>query len=43
MQDLQNKLLHAYDGLPLDDLRKVMAHGYQTATLAGMADAGGQR
>jgi phage gp29-like protein len=39
MEALQAALLQAYDGLPLDDLRKVMAQGFQVAALAGMADA----
>ncbi|OHD27419.1 MAG: hypothetical protein A2Y38_05585 [Spirochaetes bacterium GWB1_59_5] len=39
MAALQAALLSAYDGLPLEDLRKVMAQGFQVAVLAGMADA----
>lgn len=38
MADLQTKLVNAYGGLPLDDLRKVMAQGFQVAALAGIAD-----
>ncbi len=38
MAALQDALLQAYGGLPLDDLRKVMAQGFQVAALAGMAD-----
>ena len=38
LADLQSALLQAYDGLPLEDLRKVMAQGFQVAALAGMAD-----
>lgn len=39
MEALQAALVEAYGGLPLDDLRKVMAQGFQVAALAGMADA----
>jgi hypothetical protein len=35
---LQTALVEAYGGLPLEDLRKVMAQGLQVAALAGMAD-----
>ncbi len=38
MQQLQAALTAAYGALPLDDLRKVMAQGFQLAALAGMAD-----
>jgi phage gp29-like protein len=38
MEALQTDLVNAYGGLPLADLRKVMAQGFQMATLAGMAD-----
>lgn len=38
MEDLQITLLNAYGGLPLGDLRRVMAQGFQVAALAGMAD-----
>lgn len=36
--DLQGKLVEAYGALPLEDLRRVMAQGFQVAALAGMAD-----
>ncbi|HEU0283165.1 MAG TPA: DUF935 family protein [Gallionella sp.] len=44
MEALQAALVEAYSGLPLEDLRKVMAQGFQVAELAGMADvqAGGK-
>jgi phage gp29-like protein len=35
---LQNQLLAAYSGLPLDDLQSVMAQGFALAQLAGMFD-----
>lgn len=38
METLQAVLTEAYGGLPLDDLRKIMAQGFQLAALAGMAD-----
>ena len=38
MESLQSALVEAYGGLPLDDLRRVMARGFQVAALAGMAD-----
>lgn len=38
MADLQAKLVEAYGGLPLEDMRKVMAQGFQVAALAGIAD-----
>lgn len=38
MEDLKTKLVEAYGGLPLEDMRKVMAQGFHVATLAGMAD-----
>jgi phage gp29-like protein len=38
MVALQEALLTAYAGLPLDDLRNVMAQGFQLAALRGMAD-----
>ena len=38
MEALQASLLSAYGSLPLEDLRKVMAQGFQVAALAGMAD-----
>lgn len=37
MEALQTSLTDAYGALPLDDLRKIMAQGFQVATLAGMA------
>lgn len=40
LEELQVALLAAYDGLPLDDLRAVMASGFMVARLAGMADVG---
>lgn len=39
MEALQTDLMNAYSSLPLADLRKVMAQGFQVAALAGMADA----
>ena len=38
MMALQEALLSAYGDMPLEDLRKVMAQGFQLAALAGMAD-----
>jgi len=38
MESLQAALTQAYGALPLDDLRKVMAQGFQLAILRGMAD-----
>jgi len=38
MAQLQAALTTAYGGLPLDDLRKIMAQGFQLAALAGMTD-----
>lgn len=38
LEGLQAALLTAYDGLPLDDLRAVMASGFAVAQLAGLAD-----
>jgi phage gp29-like protein len=38
MDALQDALVNAYGGLPLEDLRKVMAQGFQVAALAGVAD-----
>jgi phage gp29-like protein len=38
LDDLQASLLAAYDGLPLDDLRQVMATGFAVAQMAGLAD-----
>lgn len=38
MAELQGTLTAAYGGLPLEDLRKVMAQGFQLAILRGMAD-----
>ena len=38
LEELQTTLVQAYGGLPLDDLRKIMAQGFQVAALAGMAD-----
>lgn len=38
IEALQAVLTQAYGSLPLDDLRKVMAQGFQLAALAGMAD-----
>lgn len=38
MEALQESLLAAYDGLPLDDLRAVMASGFTVAQLAGLSD-----
>ena len=38
MEALQAALLSAYGSLPLEDLRKIMAQGFQVAALAGMAD-----
>jgi len=35
---LQQTLTDSYGGLPLDDLRKIMAQGFQLAALAGIAD-----
>ncbi|MBC3928993.1 DNA-binding protein [Undibacterium sp. CY21W] len=35
---LQNQLLAAYSGLPLEDLQSVMAQGFALAQLAGMFD-----
>ncbi len=35
---LQTVLIDAYGTLPLEDLRKIMAQGFQLAVLAGMAD-----
>jgi phage gp29-like protein len=35
---LQETLLAAYDGLPLDELRTVMASGFAVARLAGLSD-----
>jgi phage gp29-like protein len=40
LESLQTDLLNAYGRLPLAELRKVMAQGYQVAVLAGMADVG---
>lgn len=38
MESLQAALTQAYGGLPLEDLRKIMAQGFQLAILRGMAD-----
>lgn len=38
MVALQEALLSAYADLPLEDLRKIMAQGFQLAALRGMAD-----
>lgn len=38
LPSLQDTLLQAYDGLPLDDLRQVMAQGFALAQLSGMFD-----
>ncbi|HAF44668.1 MAG TPA: hypothetical protein DCK83_06950 [Gallionellaceae bacterium] len=38
MNSLQEAMLTAYGDLPLEDLRKIMAQGFQLAALAGMAD-----
>ena len=38
LSGLQQTLLSAYDGLPLDDLRKVMESGFSVARLAGLSD-----
>lgn len=38
LPDLQNQLLAAYNGLPLEDLQSVMAQGFALAQLAGMFD-----
>jgi len=38
MESLQATLTEAYGALPLEDLRKVMAQGFQLAILRGMAD-----
>ena len=38
LETLQAALLAAYDGLPLDDLRAVMASGLAVAQLAGLSD-----
>lgn len=38
MEALQAALTQAYGSLPLEDLRKVMAQGFQLAALAGMVD-----
>lgn len=38
LQSLQDALTQAYGGLPLDDLRKIMAQAFQVAALSGMAD-----
>lgn len=38
LEDLKTKLLGAYGGLPTEDLRKVMAQGFQVAVLSGMDD-----
>jgi len=37
MIDLQAKLTNAYGDLPMDELRREMAQGFQVAMLAGMA------
>jgi len=39
LEALQTALVEAYGGLPLEDLRKVMAQGMQVAALTGMMDA----
>lgn len=38
METLQAALTQAYGALPLEDLRKIMAQGFQLAILRGMAD-----
>lgn len=38
LPSLQNALLEAYNGLPLEDLQAVMAKGFAVAQLAGMFD-----
>lgn len=38
LEALQESLINAYGGLPLDDLRAVMAGGFAVAQLAGLAD-----
>lgn len=38
MEGLQKSITESYSGLPLDDLRQVMARALQVAALAGMAD-----
>ncbi len=38
MVALQEAMLSAYGDLPLEDLRKIMAQGFQLAALRGMAD-----
>jgi phage gp29-like protein len=38
MEALQTTLTQAYGALPLEDLRKIMAQGFQLAILRGMAD-----
>lgn len=38
MEALQAALTQAYGGLPLEDMRKIMAQGFQLAILRGMAD-----
>ena len=38
LEALQNSLVEAYGGLPVEDLRRVMAKGFQVAALTGIAD-----
>lgn len=38
LDELQTTLVEAYGGLPLEDMRRVMAQGFQVAVLAGIAD-----